>query len=142
MAFDPISAGFEFASKIIDKIFPDKTQAEQAKLEVFKLQQAGELQQAQNEFQLAIEQIKTNAVEAASGSRWVAGWRPFIGWISGAALAWNYILFPFYSYTVKLFNVAAPPMFALDNSELMTLLLGMLGLGAMRSYDKKQAGGG
>jgi hypothetical protein len=136
MAFDPWTAALETAGKIIDKIWPDKTKAEEMKFEVFKLQQAGALQQEQNDFNLSLEQVKVNAVEAASASKFVAGWRPFIGWVCGFSLAYNYIFFPLYTYTIKLFIINAPSMPILDNGELITLLMALLGLGAMRSFDK------
>jgi hypothetical protein len=136
VALDPITAGLDFASKIIDKIFPDKTAAEQAKLKMFEMTQQGQLQQIQNDFNLSIEQIKVNAIEAASASRFVAGWRPFIGWVCGFSLFYNYILFPFYAYTAKLVYTSAPAMPVLDNGELISLLMALLGLGAMRSFDK------
>jgi len=138
MGFDITGLGsvFDLASKVIDKIFPDKDKAEAAKLEMFKLQQEGELKEIQNQFELAIKQNDVNVVEAGSQSVFVSGWRPFIGWVCGVALAWNYILFPLYGYTAKWISPNAPAMFALDSGELTTLLFGMLGLGAMRSYDK------
>ena len=138
MAFDITGIGtvFEFAGKVIDKIFPNKDEAEKAKLAMFQLQQQGEMQQIQNEFQLNVEQIKVNAVEAASGSKFVAGWRPFIGWICGFSLAYNYIVFPLYAYTAKLISASAPAMPSLDNGELISLLLAILGIGAMRTYEK------
>jgi hypothetical protein len=141
MGFDITGLGsvFDFASKVIDKIFPDKTEAEKAKLAMFQLQQQGELQKEMNEYNLQLEQIKTNAVEAASASRFVAGWRPFIGWVGGFSLAYNYIFFPLYAYTAKLIYPLAPAMPALDSGELMTLLLTMLGMGALRTWDKKTA---
>jgi hypothetical protein len=129
-------AVFDFAGKVIDKIFPSKDEADKAKLAMFQMQQQGELQKEQNDFNLALEQIKTNAVEAASASKFVAGWRPFIGWTCGFSLAYNYILFPFYSYTAKLISVSAPAMPALDSGELISLLMALLGLGAMRTYEK------
>ena len=136
MALDPITAGMDLAGKIIERIFPDKTEAEKAKLAMFQLQEQGALQEVQNEFNLSMEQVKVDAVEAASASRFVAGWRPFIGWVCGFSLFYNYIFFPLYSYTAKLFYAAAPPMPSLDSGELISLLMALLGLGAMRSYDK------
>jgi hypothetical protein len=70
----------DFAGKVIDKIFPDKTAAEAAKLELFKLQQQGAMQELQNEFQLAMQQGATNIEEAKNGSKFVSGWRPAVGW--------------------------------------------------------------
>jgi hypothetical protein len=135
--FTGLGAVFDFGGKLIDKLYPDKTAAEAAKLEMFKLQQAGGMQELNNTFNLAVQQIMTNVEEAKSTSTFVAGWRPFVGWICGCSLAYNYILFPLIVWTVKACGVEAPPMPALDIGELMTLLFGMLGLGAMRSYDKQ-----
>jgi hypothetical protein len=136
MALDPITAGMDLAGKIIERIFPDRTEQEKAKLAMMQLQETGALQREMNDFNLAIEQIKVNAVEAASGSRFVAGWRPFIGWVCGFSLFYNYIFFPLYAYTAKLAYAAAPAMPALDNGQLISLLMALLGLGAMRSYEK------
>jgi len=139
MSLDPITAGMDLVSGIIDRIFPDKTEALKAKEAMAELQAQGALQKEQDEFNLTVEQIKVNAVEAASASTFVAGWRPFIGWVCGFALAYNYIISPFYSYTCKLVYVAAPPMPTLDSGALISLLMALLGMGAMRSYDKTQA---
>ncbi|MFA6972674.1 MAG: holin family protein [Gallionella sp.] len=139
MGFDITGLGsiFDFGSKIIDKIFPDKTVAEQAKLEMFKLQQAGELQSIQNEFELMKKQIEVNAVEASSTSLFVSGWRPFVGWVCGFAFAYNYVFMPFIVWAVMCFKPDVPAMPTLDMGELTTLLFGMLGLGVMRTYEKK-----
>lgn len=133
-----LGAVFEFGSKIIDKIFPDKTEAEKIKLSMYEMQMRGELQELNNIFQVAIEQAKVNSVEAASSSLWVSGWRPFVGWICGSALAYNYIIMPLLVYVCKLTSPEAPPMPALDSGELITLLMGMLGIGVLRSYDKQK----
>jgi len=80
-------------------------------------------------------QTDTNKVEAASTSVFVAGWRPFIGWICGLGLASQFIIAPFATWGAALFgHVVVFP--ALDLGTLMTLLLGMLGLGAMRTTEK------
>jgi hypothetical protein len=127
---------FDFASKIVDKIFPDKDKANQVKLDLFKAQQDGELKEMEQSFQLTLAQIATNTEEAKSSSTFVAGWRPFVGWVCGFALAYNYILFPLYSYTAQWISKDAPAMPALALGELLTLLIGMLGLGGLRSLDK------
>jgi len=132
-----IGAIFDFGSKVIDKIFPDQTEAAKAKLAMFELQQKGELAQLQNDFNLAVEQIKTNAVEAQNASVFVSGWRPFIGWICGFSLGYNYIFMPLFTYVARWISTAAPVMPALENGELTTLLFGMLGLGIMRTVEKK-----
>lgn len=139
MGFDITGLGavFDFGGKLIDKIFPDKDKAEAAKLEMFKLQQQGALIEIQNMFQLAMKQGEINVEEAKSTSTFVAGWRPFVGWICGFALAYNYIAMPFIAWSAKWIDAGAPAMPTLDTGELMTLLFGMLGLGALRSFDKQ-----
>ena len=133
VGFDPVTSISNTIGTIIDKIWPDKDEAEKAKVRYAELAQAGEFK----ELDLLLEQIKVNAIEAASEKWWVAGWRPFIGWVCGFALAWQYILMPLGTWIFACFGqlISMP---ALEASELMTILLGMLGLGAYRSYDKKQ----
>ena len=133
-----IGAIFDFGSKVIDKIFPNKDEADKAKVAMLQLQQTGDLAILQNTFQLAIKQGEINVEEAKSNSTFVAGWRPFIGWICGVALAYNYIFMPLLTYIAQWTTKTAPAMPALDNGELTTLLFGILGLGALRSYDKAQ----
>ena len=81
------------------------------------------------EVQLALAQIKLNTTEAASGKLFVAGWRPFVGWTCALALFFNFIVFPFATASGLMIPV-------LDVATMMPVLLGMLGLGGMRSYEK------
>ena len=133
---DPLTAILNIGSSIIDKVWPDKDKADAIKLEMFKAQQAGQLQEIANQFALTMEQVKVNTEEAKHNSIFVAGWRPFVGWICGCSLAYNYIIFPFVAWAAKWIDSGAPAMPNLESGELMTLLLGMLGIGAMRSFDK------
>jgi len=84
MSLDPVSALLDIGGKVIDRVWPDPVQAATAKLELVKLQQSGELAAMAG-------QLEINKVEAASASVFVSGWRPFIGWVCGAACAWNWI---------------------------------------------------
>ena len=129
---------FDFATTIIDKIFPNQDEANKAKLAMLKMQQDGQFKEIETEFQLALKQAEINLEEAKSEVWWKAGWRPFIGWVCGSALAYNYVLMPFIVWFAALVYPAAPPMPLLDMGALMTLLIGMLGVGAMRSYDKSR----
>ena len=80
-------------------------------------------------------QIEVNKVEAASSSVFVAGWRPFIGWVGGVGLAYSFVLSPFIEFIARARGYGGEmPM--PDSGQLMTLILGMLGVGAMRSYEK------
>jgi hypothetical protein len=80
-------------------------------------------------------QLDTNKMEAASPKMFVAGWRPFIGWICGSGLGIQFIVNPIFTWIAAL--AKHPVQFpSLDLGTLMTLLFGMLGLGAMRTYEK------
>lgn len=127
---------FDFGAKVIDKVWPDPAQRDAAKLELFKAQQAGEFKEMDQVFELAKAQVNVNAVEAASTDPFTSRWRPFIGWICGAGLGIQFIANPIATWVAALLGhpIAFP---ALDLGTLMTLLFGMLGLGAMRSLDKK-----
>lgn len=131
-----IGSVFDFGSKIIDKFFPDKAQADAAKLELLRLQQAGEFKAEDQAFELAKAQIGVNQVEAQSTRLFVAGPRPFVMWTCGFALAYAAIIEPLARFvaTVVYHYVGAFPV--IDTTLTMQLLVGLLGLGGMRSYEK------
>lgn len=136
MAFDPVSIGLEVIGKVIDRVFPDPAARDAAKLEMFKAQQAGDFKQLDQNFQIAIEQIKVNAVEAANASVFTSGWRPAVGWVCVAAYAYNYFFMPLIFWCAKWYDPNVPPMVGLETGELTTLLFGMLGIGALRTVEK------
>jgi hypothetical protein len=81
-------------------------------------------------------QIEVNKVEAQHASIFVAGWRPFIGWTSGVGLAYSFVLAPFIEFIARATGYTQDmPM--PDAAHLLTLVTAMLGVGAMRSYDKR-----
>lgn len=127
---------FDFGSKILDKIFPDKDAADKAKLAMLELSQKGELQALAQEFELAKGQQNINLEEAKSQSVLVAGWRPAVGWVCVSAYAFNYLLMPLANWIARFFDVNAPAIVALDTGELTTLLFGMLGIAGMRTVEK------
>ena len=87
--------------------------------------------------ELAKGQLEVNKTEAAHKSLFVAGWRPAIGWICGLGMASNFLLIPVANFVLALTGSAiVVPL--LDTGEMMPVLMGMLGLGAMRTYEKKQ----
>tara|TARA_R110000850_G_C9639165_1_gene433088 strand:- start:40 stop:480 length:441 start_codon:yes stop_codon:yes gene_type:complete len=137
MSFDPISAALDIGKMAISRIWPDPAQQADAQLKLAKLAQDGNLAGLQAEVQLLVGQMSINKVEAASKSLFVSGWRPFVGWVCGFGIAWNFILQPLISWMAFLFDVDLKGAPQLDISDLMTLLLGMLGLAAQRTYEKK-----
>jgi hypothetical protein len=83
-------------------------------------------------------QLAINLEEAKSTSLFVAGWRPFIGWTCGSALAYNFILQPFLAFIIVAWRMQLPPLPVLDMASLLTVLSALLGLSAMRTYEKVQ----
>ena len=117
---DAVTAGL----KVLDKFIPDP--AEKAKAEA---QLRADL--------MAWDKAQTdvNAAEAQSSSLFVSGWRPAVGWVCCAALTWTYILQPIAAFALAQFGyLTALPR--LDMGEMMPILIGMLGLGGMRSWEK------
>jgi hypothetical protein len=138
MGFDitGIGAIFDFGSKVIDKIFPDKDAADKAKIEMLKLQQEGAFKELELQFDNMKAQIGVNAKEAENPNLFVSGWRPGVGWVCVTAYAFNYLIMPLANWVAKWMDAAAPAIVALDTGELTTLLFGMLGIGGLRTYEK------
>ncbi|MEG3618227.1 3TM-type holin [Magnetovibrio sp. PR-2] len=88
---------------------------------------------AMNETQV---QAGINQIEAGHRSIFVAGWRPFIGWTCGSALAWTYVGQPVVLFVMAVAGIDTPTLPALDLSVMMPVLLGMLGLGGLRTIEK------
>ena len=125
---DPITALLSIGNTIITRLFPDPTQAAQAQLALLKMQQDGELAAISG-------QMEINKIEAASSSVFVAGWRPFAGWTCGIGLAYVSIIEPIARLIATLlgYEGAFP---AIDTTLTMQVLLGMLGMGGLRTLDK------
>jgi len=127
---------FDFLSKGIDKIFPDKNEANKAKLEMLRLQQEGEFKELDLEFKAAANQAAINLKEAENLSVFVSGWRPAVGWVCVSAYAFNYLALPVLNWISKWIDANAPAVVALETGELTTLLFGMLGIGGLRTFEK------
>ena len=128
-AVQSIGSGItDFIAHVQGKLSPQ----EQAQLQQFADQAIATQMAAQAEI---------NKVEAASPNLFTAGWRPFIGWICGIAIAYNFLIIPFVALFLRIFK-AEFTMPALDMGELWTLVTGMLGLGTMRTVEKLQGAAG
>ena len=114
---------------MIDKVIPDKNGAEKAK-------QAIEAELIANATQLNLAQAETNKIEATHRTVWVAGWRPFIGWVCGVAMAWHFVGVPLIMFLAAWSGTVIPELPVFDMSSLMTVLMGLLGLGSMRTFEK------
>lgn len=115
-------------SELLGKFIPDATERQKLAHEIATMAQ-------KNAHENAMAQIEVNKTEAQHSSVFVAGWRPFIAWCCGIGLCYNFILYPLLLWVVALYqlNITPPPLFS-DN--LMELVMGILGLGAMRTYEK------
>ena len=131
-----ISGLFSAAQSLIERFFPDPEKKAAAQLELLKMQQNGDLAQLAAETDLAKLQIQTNIEEAKSTNWWVAGWRPAIGWVCGAGLAYAALVEPFARFAAKVWFGYTGDFPVIDTDLTMQILMGMLGLGAMRSVEK------
>jgi Holin of 3TMs, for gene-transfer release len=125
MALDPLTAGIEVGGKIIDLLFKDApAEKAAAQLKLLELQQNGDL-----------AQIAVNTEEAKSENLFVAGWRPAVGWVCCIAFAYHLILQPLLSFL--LINAGHKVDLPTFNIELLSnTLYGMLGFGALRTFEK------
>ena len=116
---------------ILDKFIPDKDQRARLAHEIATMSQ----KHAQ---EIVLAQLEVNKVEAAHKSLFVSGWRPFIGWTCGLGMFGNFITIPFANFALALFSYdIVIPLVPLET--MMPVLMGMLGLGAMRTYEKKNS---
>jgi len=116
---------------LIDDMNYSKEEKAAATLALFQAGQAVDL-----------AQIAANAAGATNKSVFVAGWRPFIGWVCGAAFAWKFLILPlvntsaFYTFAYFGVEVDLSGLPVINTAEMLPILGGMLGLGAYRSFDK------
>ena len=127
MSFDPITAGLEILGKILDRVLPNKVEADKAKAELLTMQVQGELNQLMG-------QLEINKEEAKNPSVFVAGWRPASGWICNIGLLYTFLFQPLMAWASTIVHIPAPP--AIDVDTLMVLLGSLLGIGGLRTVDK------
>jgi len=119
-------------SPLLDKVLsliPDKNAREKAK-EDFEKDLLKIVAQADQ------QQADINKIEAAHSNLFVAGWRPFIGWVGGFAIFYAYIGHPFLSWGIIAFDNTLPALPVIETDMLFQLILGMLGMGGLRTFEK------
>lgn len=126
---DAITAGSNLIKTIVDKIAPDANIEEQGKITLA-------LTEMQNQYAMILSQVDVNKTEAASSSIFVSGWRPFVGWMCGVGLAYASIIEPFARFIAVVIFGYTGTFPVLSTEITLQILLGMLGLGGMRSFDK------
>ncbi len=118
---------FSLGEQIIKRVWPDKAEQQKALLELKKLEQQGEL-----------AQLAVNLQEAKHESLFVAGWRPFIGWVCGLAFAYTFIAQPIMAFFAIILGADLAGLPELELGTMMPVLMGMLGLGWLRTQEKRE----
>ena len=125
---------------ILDKVLPDAQAAADAKYKLIELAQNGQLAEIDAVKQLNLAQIKLNEAEAASADPYTSRWRPTVGYILCAALAFQYVINPLIVWYAAIWAPGiTPPNIGLDDN-LWELMFGVLGLAGWRTLDKIKAG--
>ncbi len=135
MSLDPLTAIADLGQSVIERIWPDANKRAEELRKLEELKQRGDLEQLKAHVQLLTGQMEVNKIEAQHKSIFVAAWRPFVGWVGGVAFAYAAIIEPLlrFAASVSGYDGTFP---VLDTTITMQVLLGMLGLGIMRSHDK------
>lgn len=137
MSFDPWTAALDIGKAAIERIWPDPNKRAEQLQKLKELEQKGDLAELQAHVQLLTGQMEINKIEAQHKSLFVAGWRPACGWIGGISFAYAAIIEPLMRFVATLAGYEGEfPV--LDTTLTMQVLLGMLGLGIMRSVDKRK----
>lgn len=113
---------------VLDRVIPDKNKRAEAQEQLQTLLTS-------QDFQIAVEQIKVNAIEAQSDSIFKSGWRPSVGWICSIAFALHFVIFPLLNWVVMLCG-GQPILVPFHMDTLLTVLLGLLGMGTLRTVEK------
>ena len=114
---------------LLDKLIEDKDQKAKLAHEIATMAE-------RHMHEANMGQIEINKAEASHRSVFVAGWRPFLGWCLSFAMAWHFVLAPVTMFVCSYMGVEIPELPTFDMDSLMTVLLGMLGLGGLRTVEK------
>jgi hypothetical protein len=114
---------------LLDKFIPDAGEKARLAHEIATMAE-------KQAHEIALAQIEVNKAEAASGSLFKGGWRPFIGWVCGVAFAYHFVLQPLMVFIALAVGYSLPPLPEFDMASLMTVLGGLLGLGSLRTFEK------
>lgn len=142
MAFGAISKIAEVVAPLISEFVTDKDKQNELKHRIESMLITNEHVRALREIDLVEGQLKINLQEAKSGKTFVSGWRPYLGWGLGTALIYNFLLRPIVQSVINIVDafittdLSAVVLVELDVEQLWPLLLGLLGIGGYRSFEK------
>ena len=123
--------------KVVERLIPDPAQKAQLALELEKMKQAGEFKEIDAELERSRQQTDINKEEAKSTDKFTSRGRPFIIWMCGFSLGYAAIIDPFARFIATVVYDYSGAFPAIDTAITLQILLGLLGLSGMRSYDKK-----
>ena len=130
-----ITSLFSIGKTIIERVWPDPAKQAQELLKLKELEQRGDMAELSAHVQSLTGQLEINKIEASHKSIFISGWRPFIGWICGAGLAYAAFIEPLMRFIATVCGYAGEfPV--IDTTITMQILTGMLGLGALRTHEK------
>ena len=115
---------------VLDKVIPDNNAKAKAKADIEKAL-------IDNASKINLAQAETNKIEASHRSIWVAGWRPFLGWVAGFGFAWVFVIAPVAQWVCALLgiHIILP---VLHTDVMMELTIALLGLSGLRSWEKSK----
>lgn len=122
----PVGGAIDAVGNVLDRLFTSDDERLSREEALTRLAQAPHL-----------AQVELNKIEAAHPSVFVAGWRPFIGWVCGVALAWHFIGYDFFVWLALAAGLPAPPILA-GTEELISVVVSLLGLGLLRTVEKSR----
>lgn len=125
----------DIGMQILDKVIPDPDARAKARFELEKLQQDGQFKLIDAATQISVAQAATNTAEAAGDSAYAKGWRPSLGYVCVLALGYNYLIYPMLLWFAAYYKPEFKPPIIVEDG-LMELVLGMLGLAGLRTFEK------
>lgn len=147
---DVIDNIFDVGKTVIEKIWPDPTKRAEEMRKLEQLRQDGDIAKLDAHVKLMLAQADINLQDAKSGSSFQSGWRPAIGWVGALSLAlmyipkaimmtiiWSWQCILIMQDATNIYQIDLPMFPDLGVSDIIGLLMSMLGVAAMRSYDKK-----
>lgn len=123
--------------KLLDRILPDPASSAQAKLELMRLAQTGELAELDADVKIAQGQAAINLEDAKQGGLFRAGWRPLLGWVGALSVAWEWLCKPVFLTLWALSDAGPAPMLpTLNVEQILGLVAALLGLGGFRTWER------
>lgn len=137
MSLDPITALLNVGESVIERIWPDANKRAEEMRKLKELEQKGDLAELEAHVKSLTGQLEINKIEAAHKSIFVAGWRPFCGWVGGFGLAYIAVVEPIARFVAQVCFEYSGDFPVINEDITIQVLFGMLGLGVMRSVDKR-----